>query len=57
MFGGFGMALMPVSMDLAVELTYPVPGGTSSGLMFILATFSCIGMRCVCVHTLCVCGR
>jgi len=42
MFGGFGMAMMPVSMDLAVELTYPVPGGTSSGLMFILATASCI---------------
>uniref|UniRef100_A0A8D2IS16 Solute carrier family 49 member 3 n=1 Tax=Varanus komodoensis TaxID=61221 RepID=A0A8D2IS16_VARKO len=34
LFGLFGFALYPVAMELAVECSYPVGEGTSSGLIF-----------------------
>uniref|UniRef100_A0A8D2ISP9 Solute carrier family 49 member 3 n=1 Tax=Varanus komodoensis TaxID=61221 RepID=A0A8D2ISP9_VARKO len=37
LFGLFGFALYPVAMELAVECSYPVGEGTSSGLIFPLA--------------------
>ena len=33
-FGFFGFALMPVCLELGVELTYPVAEATSSGLLW-----------------------
>ena len=33
-FGFFGFALMPVCLELGVELTYPVSEATSSGLLW-----------------------
>ncbi|KAJ1219217.1 hypothetical protein NDU88_006786 [Pleurodeles waltl] len=35
LFGLFAFSIYPVSMELAVECTYPVGEGTSSGLMYI----------------------
>ncbi|OCU00780.1 hypothetical protein XELAEV_18006559mg [Xenopus laevis] len=35
LFGLFGLAISPVVMELAVECTYPVGEGSSTGLMFI----------------------
>ncbi|XP_077201707.1 LOW QUALITY PROTEIN: solute carrier family 49 member A3 [Paroedura picta] len=34
-FGFFGFAIYPVTMELAVECSYPVGEGTSSGLIFV----------------------
>ncbi|KAK6185219.1 hypothetical protein SNE40_007500 [Patella caerulea] len=34
-FGFFGFAIYPISMELAVEITYPVAEATSSGFLFI----------------------
>ncbi|XP_060093025.1 solute carrier family 49 member A3 [Heteronotia binoei] len=36
-FGFFGFATYPVSMELAVECSYPVGEGTSSGLIFVVS--------------------
>ncbi|KAJ7335282.1 hypothetical protein JRQ81_013223 [Phrynocephalus forsythii] len=35
LFGLFGFALYPVAMELAVECSYPVGEGTTSGLIFV----------------------
>ncbi|KAH3789896.1 solute carrier family 49 member A3-like [Dreissena polymorpha] len=35
LFGGFGFAIYPICMELAVEVTYPVAEATSAGLMII----------------------
>uniref|UniRef100_A0ACB8ESD0 Uncharacterized protein n=1 Tax=Sphaerodactylus townsendi TaxID=933632 RepID=A0ACB8ESD0_9SAUR len=35
LFGFFGFAIYPVAMELAVECSYPVGEGTSSGLIFV----------------------
>ncbi|XP_053406794.1 solute carrier family 49 member A3-like isoform X2 [Mercenaria mercenaria] len=35
LFGGFGFAIYPICMELAVEVTYPVAEATSAGLMVI----------------------
>ncbi|KAL3863356.1 hypothetical protein ACJMK2_005114 [Sinanodonta woodiana] len=35
LFGGFGFAIYPISMELAVEVTYPVAEATSAGLAII----------------------
>jgi hypothetical protein len=48
-FGMSGMSLLPVGMDLAVELTYPFPEGTSSGLLYIAGTLMTIVVGCLCV--------
>ncbi|KAF7239988.1 Solute carrier family 49 member A3 [Varanus komodoensis] len=37
LFGLFGFALYPVAMELAVECSYPVGEGTSSGLIFVMS--------------------
>lgn len=34
-FGFFGFAMYPVAMELAVECSYPVGEGTSTGLIFV----------------------
>lgn len=34
-FGFFGFAIYPVALELAVECSYPVGEGTSSGLIFV----------------------
>ncbi|XP_056004844.1 solute carrier family 49 member A3-like isoform X2 [Ostrea edulis] len=34
-FGTFGFAMYPISMELAVEITYPVAEATSSGLLVV----------------------
>ncbi|XP_035665722.1 solute carrier family 49 member A3-like [Branchiostoma floridae] len=34
-FGFFGFALYPISMELAIEVTYPVAEATSSGLLIV----------------------
>ena len=34
-FGMFGFAIYPTSLELAVELTYPVAEATSTGLIFL----------------------
>ena len=34
MFGFFALPLIPVCMELGVEITYPVGEGTSSGLLW-----------------------
>jgi MFS transporter, FLVCR family, MFS-domain-containing protein 7 len=33
--GFFGLPLLPVCMDMAVEVVYPIPEATSTGLLFI----------------------
>ena len=35
--GFFGLALLPVGLDFAVEITYPMPESISSGLMLVSA--------------------
>ncbi|XP_062455386.1 solute carrier family 49 member A3 [Rhea pennata] len=35
LFGFFGFAIYPVAMELAVECSYPVGEGTSTGLIFV----------------------
>ncbi|KAL4231241.1 Major facilitator superfamily domain-containing protein 7 [Mactra antiquata] len=35
LFGGFGFAIYPICMELAVEVTYPIAEATSAGLMVI----------------------
>lgn len=35
LFGGFGLTIYPISMELAVEVTYPVAEATSSGLCIV----------------------
>ncbi|XP_052772964.1 solute carrier family 49 member A3-like [Mya arenaria] len=35
LFGGFGLVIYPISMELAVEVTYPVAEATSSGLCIV----------------------
>ncbi|XP_069486701.1 solute carrier family 49 member A3 isoform X3 [Ambystoma mexicanum] len=35
LFGFFGFSIYPISMELAVECSYPVGEGTSTGLVFI----------------------
>lgn len=35
--GFFGMAMLPVCMELGVEVTYPVAEATSSGLLWSAA--------------------
>uniref|UniRef100_A0A8C8RI95 Solute carrier family 49 member 3 n=1 Tax=Pelusios castaneus TaxID=367368 RepID=A0A8C8RI95_9SAUR len=35
LFGFFGFSIYPVSMELAVECSYPVGEGTSTGLVFV----------------------
>ncbi|XP_053379960.1 uncharacterized protein B0416.5-like [Mercenaria mercenaria] len=35
MFGGFSLVIYPVSLELAVEITFPVAAATSSGLCII----------------------
>ena len=34
-FGTFAFAMYPISMELAVEITYPVAEATSSGLLIV----------------------
>lgn len=34
-FGFFGFAIYPIAMELAVECSYPVGEGTSTGLIFV----------------------
>lgn len=35
LFGFFGFAIYPISLELSVEITYPVAEATSSGMMVI----------------------
>ena len=35
LFGGFGFAIYPICLELAVEVTYPIAEATSTGLMVI----------------------
>ncbi|KAL4232071.1 Major facilitator superfamily domain-containing protein 7 [Mactra antiquata] len=35
LFGGFGLTIYPITMELAVEVTYPVAEATSSGLCVV----------------------
>lgn len=35
LFGFFGFAIYPIAMELAVECSYPVGEGTSTGLIFV----------------------
>ncbi|XP_077777448.1 solute carrier family 49 member A3 [Podarcis muralis] len=37
LFGFFGFAIYPVAMELAVECSYPVGEGSSSGLIFVIS--------------------
>ncbi|XP_054842995.1 solute carrier family 49 member A3 isoform X2 [Eublepharis macularius] len=39
-FGFFGFAIYPVAMELAVECSYPVGEGTSSGLIFVASSIT-----------------
>ncbi|WAR21673.1 S49A3-like protein [Mya arenaria] len=44
LFGGFGLVIYPISMELAVEVTYPVAEATSSGLQ-VLAIATLLSMQ------------
>lgn len=35
LIGGFGLVVYPISMELSVEVTYPVAEATSSGLCMV----------------------
>ncbi|XP_075266759.1 solute carrier family 49 member A3 [Opisthocomus hoazin] len=37
LFGFFGFAIYPIAMELAVECSYPVGEGTSTGLIFVVS--------------------
>ncbi|XP_064261873.1 solute carrier family 49 member A3 isoform X2 [Passer domesticus] len=38
LFGFFGFAIYPIAMELAVECSYPVGEGTSTGLIFVASS-------------------
>ena len=42
--GFFGLPLLPVCMDMAIECVYPIPEATSTGLLFIAGQIFGIGL-------------
>ncbi|XP_053379962.1 solute carrier family 49 member A3-like [Mercenaria mercenaria] len=44
LFGGFALVIYPVSLELAVEVTFPVAAATSSGLCIITGSTQGIGI-------------
>ena len=42
-FGIAGTALIPIGLEFAAEITYPVPASTSSGLVITAFSALCVG--------------
>ncbi|XP_059142550.1 solute carrier family 49 member A3-like [Physella acuta] len=51
MFGFFGFAVYPTSLELAVELTYPVAEATSTGIIFLSGQIQGIILMLVAQYT------